>query len=345
MSGLEFKTGQSVDIQKQGVIHPVLIDHILQIPGLPPDLSLVDIGSGDATSSRDLLISLINKGKNVKKIGLIDSDIGIFPDLIEAATAEPIASFDTQVVHTRSRSVTEEFLNQYEDKYDLALLQLVLHQISSDHEASYLMYLAFQTLKPAGDLFVINLHPKYLQYLAENEPNKFTITAQNKDTVTGIYNFDSSGSASVYSRGVKNQTAMFMGIGFEYVKAVPISAEAISTQKPRYRNLSEKGVPMFYLMHFRKNTTSFVSSTHGVVNKIKPHNSEWIRITFLDGDEILFPTFRDWKQVVKNDHIFIQEIRSKEINANIINYWVINDKEDITGGQLVARTENLINNQ
>ena len=339
MNRQEIKTGQSVDVLKHGLVHPVLVDHVLQIPGLLTDLSLVDLGSGDATSSRDLLISLIINGRRIKNLALIDADTSIFPDLIKTATAEPIASFDTQVVQVHNMGITAEFLKHYEEKYDLALSQLVLHQISNDHEASYLMYLAYQVLKPTGDLFVVNLHPKYLQYLAENEPDKFAVSSISNGRITGIYKFDSSGTASVYSRSVENQLAMFLGLGFDFVKTVPISTEAIADQKLRYRSLTEKRIPIFYLMQLRKNPANFISSTEGAIKQIKPYDKQWITITFLDGQEVRVPNFKDWTKVKRSDHIILQETTRKEIEATMLNYWIINSDEEIRGGQLVCRKQ------
>lgn len=339
MNRNEIKTGQSIDTLKHGLIHPVLADQVVQIPDLPTDLSLVDVGSGDATSSRDLLIFLINNGKRINNLALVDADTGIFPDLIGTVTSEPITSFDTQVVQAYSRSVTAEFLKHYEEKYDLALSQLVLHQISNDHEASYLMYLAYQALKPTGDLFVVNLHPKYLQYLAENEPDKFAVTEKTNSCMTGTYNFDSSGAAPVYSRAIENQLVMFLSLGFDFVKVVPICTEGIVDQKPRYRNLAEKRIPMFYLMQLRKNPANFISSTEGVVDQIEPNNDQWVTIRFMDGDEIKIPGFKDWKLVTKGDHLILQETHREEIEATLINYWVISSDEEIRGGQLVCRKQ------
>jgi|GEM_PF-1827089 len=334
MNRQEVKTGQSIDVLKHGLVNPVLVDNILQIPGLPTDLSLVDIGSGDATSSRDLLIALISNGKRINNLALVDADTGIFPDLIGTVTSEPIASFDTQVVQAHSRSVTTEFLRHYEEKYDLALSQLVLHQISNDYEASYLVYLAYQALKPTGDLFVVNLHPKYLQYLAENEPDKFVVTKNTNGSITGTYKFDSSGTASVHSRSTENQLAMFLSLGFDFVKVVPISTTGIADQKPRYRALAEEDIPMFYLMQLRKNPANFISSSEGMVDNMEPYNDQWITIRFLDGDEIKIPGFRNWQQVVKGDRLVLQEIHRNEIDATMINYWVIGSNEEIMGGPI-----------
>lgn len=339
MNRHEVKTGQSVDVLKHELVHPVLVDRILQIPGLPTDLSLIDLGSGDATSSRDLLVSLTNRGKGVKNLALIDADISIFPELIGTATSEPMASFDIQVVQAHNSSITAEFLKSYAEKYDLALSQLVLHQIGNNHEASYLMYLSYQALKPAGDLFVVNLHPKYLQYLAENEPGKFVITDQTNGIVAGIYKFDSSGVAPVYSRSPENQLAMFLGLGFDFVKAVPISTETITDQKPRYRNLAEKGIPMFYLMQLRKNPANFISSTEGTIKQIKLYDDQWITVIFLDDQEIKIPVFSDWVNVKCGNKIILQETRRKEIETALLNYWIIDSDEKITGGQLVGRKQ------
>lgn len=336
MSRQEVKTGQSVDVLKHGLVHPVLADRILQIPGLPTDLSLIDFGSGDATSSLDLLASLMSCGKSIHNLALVDADTSVFPDLIGAVTSEPIPSLDTQVVQARNSRVMSEFLFHYEGKYDLALSQLVLHQIANDHEASCLMYFAYQALKPTGDLFVVNLHPEYLQFLAKNEPDKLVVTEVTDDSVSGTYKFDSLGTASVHSRSIEKQLAMFLGLGFDFIKPVPIFTGAIADQKLRYFNLAENRTPMFYLLQLRKNPKNFISSTEGMVDRIRPYNDKWITVRFVDGDEIKIPGFNDWTKVKRGEKLILQEIKRKETDATLLNYWIIGTHDEIRGGRLAC---------
>lgn len=333
----EAKTGQSADILKRGLINPILLDRILKIPGLPSDLSVIDLGSGDATSSQDLIVSLLAAGRYIRNLALVDADITIFPDLVGTATQEPINSFKTQVVQAGRRDVVTEFLQHFEGMYDLALSQLVLHQIEGDHDASYLMYLAYLALKPLGDLLVVNLHPEYLQYLAKHEPKKFKLKSASGGLVVGTYNFDSSGSSLVHSRSIENQLSMFLALGFDPVKMIPMVPGALADHKPRYLDLAKRHIPMFYLMQLRKSPSSFISSTAGSIDRIKPSGDQWITVTFADGDEVVIPSFKDWKQVGRGDNLILHEIRRKEVGASILNYWVIDANEKIRGGQLVVR--------
>lgn len=337
MNCKETKTGQSIDVVKASLINPALTKSILDIPELKRELSFIDIGSGDATSSRGVIDALGEAGYRVRDLALVDADIQIFPDLLETVTSEPAYSVNTQIFEAGKRDVLAEFLKHYIEQYDIALFQLVLHQIESDQRASYLMYFAYRALKPAGYLLVVNLHPKYLQYLAEHEPTKFVVTSRYSDGLVGKYHFDSGGSANVHGRSVETQLAMFLWLGFDLVKVIPIATTPLADQKPRYRDLARKGVPMFYIMQLKKNPANFISSTEGVVRSIRPYDPRWLAVTFADGEKIRIPMFSNWEKVNPNNHLILHETCRPEIAATLINYWIIDQEEEVTGGQLVAR--------
>lgn len=338
----EVKTGQSVDAVKEGLISPVLSEYVLGLPELPKDFSLIDIGSGDATASRSLLLSLLKAGHHLKNLALVDADITIFPDLMGTATSEPISSIDTQVLEAGRRDILQSFLEHYEEKYDLALSQLVFHQIESDSEVSYLMYLAYRALKSTGNLLLVNLHPEYLEYLGEHEPDKFKVTDQTERQLTGTYHFDSSGTAPVYSRNIEIQLAMLLGLGFDLTQAIPIATDVLADQKPRYRQLAENDIPMFYLMHVKKNPSHFVSSTEGVIKNITPANDQWMIVDFIDGDQIKIPKLSGWENIHQGSGLVLHETRRKGTTGNFLNYWVIDPEEKVTGGQItvISETEN-----
>jgi hypothetical protein len=94
---------------------------------------------------------------------------------------------------------------------------------------------------------------------------------------------------------------------------------------------------MFYLMQLKKNPANFISSTEGVVQTIGPHDSRWIEVTFADDEKVRIPMFSNWEKVKPNSHLVLHETYRKEIAATMLNYWIIDEKEEIMGGQLVAR--------
>lgn len=192
----------------------------------------------------------------------------------------------------------------YGEKYDLALSQLVLHQIQSDHEAS-----------------------------------KFEVSNKTNGRLTGTYHFDSFGSAQVYSRNIEIQLAMLLGLGFDFVKMQPITTNALADQKPRYRDLADRNIPMFYLMQLRKSDANFISSIEGVVQSIRLHDSGWIVVVFSDSKEILVPMFSNWDKVKPDSHLVLHETHREEVSATMLNCWIIDGKEKVTGGQLVARKQ------
>lgn len=339
MNRKEAKTGQSVDTVKVNLINPALTESILAIPEIGREISFIDIGSGDATSSNGVINALVKAGSRIRNLALIDADIEIFPDLLGTVTTRPSYPYDTQVVQAKKRDILAEFFKHYEGQYDVALLQLVLHQIQSDQETTYLTYCAYRALKPTGNLLVVNLHPKYLQYLADNEPSKFEVTDGSSDRLVGNYHFDSGGSACVFSRSIESQLAMVLGLGFNLSKVTPLTPSPLVDQKARYRSLEERRIPMFYLMNLRKNPANFVSSTEGTVKTIEPSDSRWLKVVFADDDEIRIPAFRNWGGVATGSRLMLHEIYRKEIESTVLNYWIVDSDEKVTGGQIIARKQ------
>ena len=335
MNPKETKTGQSIDLVKTTVINPVLVERVLEIPNLERVLSVIDIGSGDGTSSRAVIKALSEKGYAVENLALVDADTKIFPDLVETTTFEPPYSLNTQVLEFRDRDILSAFLERFEGVYDIAIAQLVFQQIHTVPEASYLMHSAYWALKPAGELLLVDLHPKYIQYLVDQAPAKFEVLQRGGDGLMGRYHFDSGGSVEIHSRVMAIQLAMLLGVGFDLVNAASLSTDSIIDKKERYHALTQEKIPMFYMMQLRKNPANFVSGTTGVVEAIKPHTHGWVSVTFADGDEIMVPGFNNWEDVKKGSHLVLHETYRPEVEKQIVNYWVI-DGEKVTGGQLVA---------
>ena len=130
--------------------------------------SIIDVGTGDASYSRQVINQLVQQGVRVENLGLVDADTKIFPDLLTTTLDSDMPPpINVQVVETKARTVVKEFLRQYGEQYDVAISQLVLHQVLNDSEMSHLMYTTYQALKPDGTLFLIDLHPKFIRFLIQ----------------------------------------------------------------------------------------------------------------------------------------------------------------------------------
>ena len=81
-------------------------------------VSLIDVGSGDGTSSREVVKTLAENGRFIENLALVDADTQIFPGLVGTVTEEPAFAFETQVLEFKRREVLRTFLDQYEGKYD-----------------------------------------------------------------------------------------------------------------------------------------------------------------------------------------------------------------------------------
>lgn len=333
----EHKTGQHIDTLKYNLIRPVIVEKILDIPGLPKNFSFFDLGTGDVTSSRSVIIDLLHNGHGIQNLAVLDADINVFPDLFETIVSETMTYIDTQIVKVDDEDVINEFYKQYEGVYDVGLFQLVLHQIENDHAASYYMYLAHRALKHDGDLFLVNLHPKYLEYLSKNEPDKFQVRKREDHKMTGQYKFDSSGSAPVFSRNIETQLSMLLSLGYELSEVTPITTEAVEKEKKRYKDLRRNNIPMFYVMHLHKNEANYLSSTEGVVEKVEDLGDDTARVIFVDNDEIRIPKFSGLDKIRKGSKLVLHETYRREVKANILNYWIIENGQDISGGQLIVR--------
>lgn len=319
----EIKTGQSIDTVKENLLSPLLVDKILRTPTLKDvrALSIIDVGTGDASYSRQVINQLVQQGVRVENLGLVDADTKIFPDLLTTTLDSDMPPpINVQVVETKARTVVKEFLRQYGEQYDVAISQLVLHQVLDDSEMSHLMYTTHQALKPDGTLFLIDLHPKFIRFLMQEEPTKFK-ARDREGVLEGEYNFDSGGSVVMRSREVAPVLATMLGLGFDFVDAAPIFPEAIADKKERYRKMVENQIPMFYMMQLRKNERNFVSSTEGVVKQILPYKENGLSVVFVDDEEIVVPRFNDWEDIMPDDHLALLEIHRPENNVRVLNYW------------------------
>lgn len=332
----EVKTGQSVDNVKSQVIQPVVAEYVHFLFEQYHPLSILDVGSGDATSSYSLLSFLAQQGRLLRNFAALDADLPIFPDLVETISTQLLA-LDTQVVHTQHGSLVNEFIDANNERFDLALCQLVLHQVEHDFQVAHLMNLVHYALNPTGDLLLVNLHSQYLEYLSHYEPDKFRITNRGARRFTGKYMFDSGGSANIYGRTTKETASILVELGFDYVSFTPIFTHAIQDQKPRYRDLVKKDIPMFSLLHMKKNPKHFLSSTKGMVREIEEHSAQWINIILLDGEEISVPKFKGWKNVQPMSYIFLHEVLRKDVGVTILSYWIMDPQDILSGGQLVLR--------
>ena len=339
MNPKEAKTGQSVDVVKSTLINPALVENILEIPNLKTSLSIVDIGSGDASSSREVMQVLIERGISIENLALVDADTKIFPDLIKTVAIEPECAKNTQILEFKDRDILDAFMKLYEGKFDIGIAQMVLHQIPESQKESYLMYLAYRALKSDGELFIVDFHPKFIQYLVNHEPKKLNVRKIEDNCLEGTYNFDSGGSIDIYCRDIPCQLAMFLGLGFDLIKTVPINTVEISENKKRYELLAKEKIPMFYLMELRKNPKYFISSTKGLVKHLETHSQNRLLVTFSDDEEFIIPEFNNWSNVEPGSQLILHETHRPETKAQIVNYWIAND-ENVVGGQLIATSAN-----
>lgn len=338
MNQKEAKTGQSIDSVKSTLLTPIVAESLLELSQGSRELSVIDVGSGDGSSSNDVVKALAAKGVYVDNLALVDTDVQIFPDILRTVE-EPLSARNIQVVQPGNRDIFHAFLLSYEEKFDAAISQLVMHQISDPHKASYLFYSIYRALKPRGELLLFDLHSRYLQYLIEHEPAKFRMEQQDNNRISGEYFFDSGGSVQVNTDNVSVQLAQLLGLGFDLVTARSIVPQQVADKNKRYKTLTDRNIPMFYFMRLRKNPDNFLSSAEGTIDTVSPHGAQGLSITFADQDTILVPKLNRWEGIKRNDQLLLQEIYRKELKMQLLNYWVITKQDEVKGGQLIFSNE------
>lgn len=335
----ERKTGQHIDSLKSNLINPLLTDLINDINDLPEIASLLDVGSGDASNVENLILQLAITGKLFNNIGLLESDREIFEGMSKTILGGVLTNINLQLLLASNNDVINKFLEVMDSKYDIAVSQLVLHQIKNFHEASFLMFVASYALKQTGNLFVVNLHPAYLNFLSQHYPEKFETLEITDDFTRGMYHFDEGGANEVFSRKRANYLAMFLSLGFDLIDDVPIIVPQSTSNSKRIQELAELQIPMFYVFHLKSNPTHFRSATIGTVDRISDQNDGWINVSFLDHYDILIPAFSWWQDVQQNDQLYLQEVRRTDFAKNFLNFWTISQTEKIRGGQLMINAE------
>lgn len=331
------KTGQSIDQIKRELLTPALVKSILQTHDIKNGLSLLDLGSGTSESVLSLIKDLNRAGYKFDNCGFIDADAEIFPYLI-SNNMENLDVLNSQYVDLSNLDNALKFLEVFQEKFSVVICQLVLHQIENIAELSFLMNLTHSLLQDNQYLYIVNLHPKYLDYLEKKQPNKFSVINKNDEYVEGEYHFDSGGSNKVYSRDIQTQLSILLALGFDLIEFSPISTEPIANKKELYKELHINEIPMFYLLKLKKNNEHTLSIEEGAVKKIKKTKNDWLQIEFSNGNEILIPEFSDWNKIVPGDLLILHEVYRQKEEIKLLNYWIIPaDGTEKKGGQLVVK--------
>jgi hypothetical protein len=326
------KDGQSLDPVKETLLQPILVNEITNSLEEKNNkvFSLVDFGTGDCSYFSNVVKEINNRKYVIHTVAVVDVGTDKFIDIHQNLLYPDLPKkINTVVVGTKDHYLLEEFQNKFSERFDIAISQLVLHQILEDSEMSHLFYRIYQSLKYGGDLFLVDLHPEFIEYLADKEPDKFEVIGKGNRLV-GKYNFDSGGSILTSNRRLEFILSMALCMGYNLVESGGIHTDTIQEIKDRYKKMVDEGVPMFYLMKLRKNTENFISENKGLIKRIKNYKNDYISITFSDNVEIFVPQFDDWEKVKKGDFLEILEtkVTLKGNNFRTINFWVTPSKRD-----------------
>ena len=315
---------------------------------IPPDrreaAALLDYGTGDASTITHLISSLLLQGIDVRHLGLVDIGKQIFSSTISTALGwmDGDPSRSIYLIEGEQRVMFAPRLDLHEDVFDAINLNLVLHQISNDAEFVLFLCRAVLSLRNNGVLLITDLSPEYIQYLMNYEPDKFTVrNTDSVGTLDGTYRFDSGGQSFVRSRGLKTIVSELIGIGFKLVEVRHPSLEPILNVKPRYRNLHEAGIPMFYTLVCQKGEDKFLSYSEGVVGAVTLTRKDNVRLTFQDRDEIVIPKISDWEKLTAGERVVLLEILLPDRRVALTMCVLpINTSEQVWKRVMIATNEN-----
>ncbi len=335
---------KGADRAKETLLNPPLVERISRMAAsMEGGISILDAGSGDGTSVWGVVAKLLEQGVELENLGLVDADVEILPRLLTTAIAgEPLVETpNIQLVQGGERKgFIREFLSQYAGKYDVAVCQLVLHQILDDSEASLFVYSILRALKPEGELLVIDLHPQYLEYLEANEPGKVNLQREG-DGFRGEFFPDGGGKIPICLRELPETLAFMAGMGFDLKEGFDIYPGAAREVKPRYQSMTDQGVPLFRFLRLRNNPDNFVSASEGVVENVELEDGQLL-VTFTDQKRIWLPHFSSWGDIEPGDYLVLHEIRRPEIDSSVLSYWAIpqDPEKKIRSNQVLFKEKN-----
>ena len=126
MSIPDIQSGQSIDMLKSSVMIPAIAGLICSnVDPAMDSIALLDVGTGDGSSAGYLMEVIEGNGINISQAGFLDKGTAAFQNLILNLTSGPHKGKDLVVMDSLSP------LEYYENLYDAANLQMVLHQISN----------------------------------------------------------------------------------------------------------------------------------------------------------------------------------------------------------------------
>ena len=332
----DIKTGQHIDIPKQEIIVPALTSFISDaFSGQVGPFGLLDLGGGDSSTSLALIESLKRKNIQISAHALVDRDQQVFLGALgNILDSDILANAGVAVIQPDRAGHLGPSLESYENIFDVAIANLMLHQTSLEAELTLLMFRTSLALKNSGRFYITELHPDFLAYLQENEPEKIRLDGQR-----GEYLFDSGGSVSITNRSIQDTLASAIGVGFKLNRYNFPSIQPIENKKPRYKKLIEAGIPMFYIMELQKNPNGFISSTEGVVAGTTPHGTSQMRIDLADGEFVIIPISEYLSRINTGDRIVLSDILLPDHRMHL-NMWVIpkDEKENLWSSQWTSKT-------
>jgi len=306
-----------IDQLKSRVIIPTVADIICsEIPPTSQELCLLEVGPGDG-SSTDLLLQLVKeRGLGVKHIRFVETNSGMYRELSLYWAKGYFGETGIEIMEPLL-SVLGDDLPMYENSFNVANIQMVLHQMSNPDLRSLLFARILMALENRGIAVITELHPSYLDYLLKEETGKFKL---NETGSAGIYYSSSGVGQDVEILTLQDLVVMGLETGFKLKKVKNHDLTPAVDVKTRYQQLKENDIPMVYSMVFEKEEDRFLSYSEGCVTQCKRRGS-FIDITFEDCSTRAVPFNSDLPLQVGDVAVILQVKDPGNLNAVITNLW------------------------
>ena len=275
----------------------------------------MEIGAGDGSLMAEVLELLQDSRKRLRSLTIIDNMTTLFPPLLETVFSRiPRHTNVTLVEPILSGSFGPDTVAA-EGSIDIANSSMMLHQIQNDSLVKLYLFRTYLALANQGRLFLSDLHPKYLQYLSEYYPEKYS-----QDGEEGIYKFDSGGSRHVYPKSIAALATWAESLGFRPPELTIPSYQSLLELKPRYQEMAKLGIPLFYVLSLAKDENRFVHYSEGTIKEFNQINNR-LELTFSD-DEVISIPWKGESPVKVGEICTIFSIKHpKEVNKLLIHVW------------------------
>jgi SAM-dependent methyltransferase len=276
---MEPKPGQQYDTIKGMVLAPALLECFNRHYG-GKQIDILDVGTG----TTELLVHLLHWfGRNgIGTLGLVDIDEYAIARALRAFSDAPWNMFvmkDDAFMYGHPYTIPNE---RQKLQFDLALSNLMFHQVRSNEELSLIMMRVWESLQVGGHFMISDLNPAYIEELiSKGRTDKFKVEERDLyGNACGMYHL-SGGSVFVYNRSItRDIVTMLLCNGFTVSRPVFPNMELVYSDRPDLKAFDCDSI--FYVLDVQK-VDALRRHQSGVVNGITQFKKDGPMYVWLSG--------------------------------------------------------------